>query len=156
MSLAADKVGLFLRSQAEELERIWRGARIAARPDVFPGLIDGVVAPFFLLAGELIARAAAPEEVWRGLVGVVRYAPALPEDELAQEWSLLREVLAAACESVGAGRDAADWLARAANAAEAGAAALARKEGAAPDGIVAAFVFSSLAPRQPAAERAEA
>ncbi len=156
MSLSPDKVGLFLRSQAEELERIWRDARAASRPDVFPGLIDGLVAPFFLRAGELLGSGAAPEEVWQGLVGIVRWAPALEPDELKEEWALLVEVLVAACESVNASRDAADWLARAASSAAAGTAALVRRHGKAPEGVVTAVVFSSVSPRQPGAERPEA
>jgi hypothetical protein len=148
VSLASEKVGLFLQSQADELARIWRLARAGARPDVFPGLIDGLVAAFFLRAGELVATGAPPEAVWRGLIGLVRWPPSLAPAELSEEWSLMAEVVGAACESVNAAPEAVAWLARAAAAAEAGTAALAGGHGATPEGIVTAIVFSSVSPRQ--------
>ncbi len=153
--LAPAKVGLFLHQQADELTRIWRLARATARPTVFPGLIDGLVQPFFERAGELLRGEAPPESVWQGLAGLVRWAPAIAPGEMTQEWAVLVEVLAAACESVNADPAVADWLARAASAGEAGTAALAGGKGTAPSGILTTIVFSSLTPRQPRAETEE-
>jgi hypothetical protein len=152
VTLAPDKVATFLASQAEELTRIWRLARAAARPEVFPGLIDALVMPFFLRASELLPAGAAPEEVWAGMAGVLRWAPAVKLVELTNEWEVLVEVVNAACESVNAGVDAEAWLTRAVDAAEAGAVAIARGERAPPTGVVAVLVFSSVAPRKLADE----
>jgi hypothetical protein len=153
--LGPAKVGHFLRQQSEELTRIWRLARTTARPTVFPGLLDGVVQPFFERAGELLLAGAPPEDVWQELSGVIRWAPAIGPGELTQEWAVLVEVLAAACESVNAEPTVAEWLARAAAAAEAGTTKLVGNRGAPPPGIVPAVVFSSVTPRQPRAETEE-
>ena len=153
--LGPAKVGHFLRQQSEELTRIWRLARATARPTVFPGLLDGVVQPFFERAGELLPAGAAPEDIWQGLVGVVRRAPAIGPGELTQEWAVLVEVLAAACESVNAEPAVAEWLTGAAAAGEAGTTKLVEGRGAAPPGVVTAVVFSSVTPRQPRAETEE-
>jgi hypothetical protein len=153
--LGPAKVGHFLQQQSDELTRIWRLARATARPTVFPGLLDGVVQPFFERAGELLLAGGPPDEVWEGLVGVVRWAPAVGPGELTQEWAVLVEVLAAACESVNAEPPIADWLARAAAMAEAETTKLVEGRGAAPPGVVTAVVFSSVTPRQPRAETEE-
>jgi len=153
--LGAAKVGPFLRQQTEELTRIWRLARASARPEVFPGLIDDLVPNFFDRAGELLATGAAPEEVWRGLAGLVRWATALAPGELTQEWAVLVEVLSATCESVNAEPAIAAWLTRAAAACEAGSVALSGGQGERPERIVIALVFSTLAPRQPRTEKEE-
>jgi hypothetical protein len=153
LSLDAEKVGLFLRSQADELTRIWRLARASARPDVFPGLVDALVEPFFERAGALLASGGAPEEVWHGLVGLVRWPILLSSTELTQEWAVMVEVVGAGCESVNAAPSVTEWLTRAVSVAERGSVALAGGNGLAPEGIVTTVVFSSVAPRRPAAEK---
>jgi len=145
-------VGAFLQQQAEELTRIWRLARADARRDVFPGLLDDLVLPFFSRAGEELAAGSPPEAVWRGLSGLVRWPLSVSPAEHTEEWALLLEVLRAACESVNAAPDAAAWLAQAAAAAEAGTAALAAGHAEAPEGIVVALVFSSAQPRMMGAQ----
>jgi hypothetical protein len=145
--LPADQVGRFLRYQAPELTRIWRLARAQARHDVFPGLVDGLVEAFFDRAGELLGDGAAPDEVWEGLVGVVRWPPTLAADELPQEWAILADVLAAACESVNAEPEVGAWLTRAVAAAESGTLGLAGGTGRRPPGIFTTVVFSTMAPR---------
>jgi hypothetical protein len=143
-----DRVGAFLAQQSEELTRIWRLARYDARRNVFPGLLDGLVQAFFVRAGAELAAGAPPDAVWRGLTGLVRWPPALSPAEHTEEWAILLEVLRAACESVNAAPDAAAWLAQAAAAADAGTAALSAGQGAVPEGVVVAVVFSTLQPRQ--------
>ena len=77
MSLGAESMSLFFRQQAEELTRIWRMARATARPAVFPGLLDGLVGPFFARTGEVLEKRGAPPAVWQGLVGLLRRPPAV-------------------------------------------------------------------------------
>jgi hypothetical protein len=153
VSLEAERVGLFFCSQAEELTRIWRLARAATRPDVFPGLVDALVRPFFERSGELLARGGTPEDVWQGLVGLVRWPPALSPGELTHEWAVMVEVVGAGCESVNAAPAAAEWLTRAVAVAERGTVALAAGQGLAPEGVVTTVVFSSVSPRRPAASK---
>ena len=86
-------------------------------------------------------------------MGVVRWAPSLAPAELTHEWAVVMEVVTAACESVNAAPQAAEWLARAVGAAERGTAALDAGRGEAPSGIVTAVVFSNLSPRQPGVDR---
>lgn len=143
--LGPAQVGQFLCWQGDELVRIWRLARASARPEVFPGLLDGAVAAFFERAGELLQGGAAPEEVWRGLGGLVRWPPAVAPAELEVEWGVVEEVLAATCDSVNAAPEVRAWLVAAAGACRGGMAHL-REPGAAPAGVVAAVVFSSVAP----------
>lgn len=139
------QVALFLAQQGEELVRIWRLARATARPEVFPGLLDGVAAEFFARSGELLARGAPAEEVWRGLAGVVRWPTTIPADELDAEWVLVEQVLTATCESVNAAPEVAGWLLDAVGHCRLGVRQL-WEPGAAPEPIVAALVFSSVAP----------
>ncbi len=153
--LGPGKVGLFLSQQAEELTRIWRLARAAERPDVFPGLLDDVVSRFFARTAELLSESAAPEDLWRGLSGLVRWPPPLAPGELTQEWSILMEVLSAACESVNADPSVSAWLARAVAACEVGTSALVGGRGKGPAGIVTALVFSPLEPRHRRDEKGE-
>ncbi|HET9594622.1 MAG TPA: hypothetical protein VFP65_03525 [Anaeromyxobacteraceae bacterium] len=150
--LPRERVGGFLEQQAEELTRIWRLARADARRDVFPGLLDDLVQPFFSRAGTELAAGSPPEAVWRGLAGLVRWPPSVSPAEHTEEWALVLEVLRAACESVNAAPEAAAWLAQAAAAAEAGTAALAGRDAAAPEGIVVALVFTSAQPRMMGAQ----
>lgn len=143
--LGPEKVGLFLRQQAEELTRIWRMARASARADVFPGLVDGLVGGFFNRAGELIGAGAEPEAVWTSLSGVLRWPARIAPDELAQEWALLLEVLTAACEAVNASPPVSEWLVRALAACESGSRALG-VGGPRPSGVLTLHFFSALAP----------
>ena len=153
--LGAGKVGLFLRQQSDELTRIWRLARASERPDVFPGLLDDVVARFFARAADLLAENTPSDELWRGLCGVVRWPPPLAPGELTEEWGILLEVLSAACESVNADPSVASWLTRAVAACEVGTTALAGGRGKAPAGIVTALVFSPIEPRHRRDEKGE-
>ena len=148
--LGAAKVGLFLRQQADELTRIWRLARVSARPAVFPGLLDGVVTPFFRTCGELLPQHRAPEEVWTELSGVVWWQTALAPAELVEEWAVMSEVVSAACEAVNAEPAVGEWLVRAIAACQTGTAALGSSRDQAPPGILAALVYSEVAPRRPA------
>jgi hypothetical protein len=152
--LGPGKVGLFLRQQAEELTRIWRMARASERPEVFPGLLDDLIGRFFDEAADLLARDAAPEDLWLGLRGLVRWPPPLAPSELTQEWAILMEVISAACESVNADPSVSSWLTRAVAACEVGTSALGgRAKG--PAGIVTAIVFSPLEPRHSRDEKGE-
>lgn len=150
--LGPDKVGEFLRQQAGELQRIWRMARASFRPEVFPGLLDDVIARFFERAGELLAQGGPPEEVWTGLSGVVRWPPSGAPAELTREWTLLGDVLSATGESVNASPQVKEWLTRAVTAAEAGTAALRGGHGARPPGIVPMLMFSASRPKLRPAE----
>jgi len=143
--LDPEKVGLFLRQQRDELTRIWRMARASARPEVFPGLIDGLVGEFLDRAGRLAGEGAAPEAVWSGLSGVLRWPGKGAPDELAREWALLLEVIVAACEAVNASPAASDWFVAALAACEAGT----RAQGAGgprPPGVLTLHFFSAPAP----------
>jgi hypothetical protein len=153
--LCASKVGLFLQQQSDELTRIWRMARASERAGVFPGLLDDLVVRFFPRAAELLGRSAAPEELWQGLCGVVRWPPPLAPNELTEEWAILLEVLSAACESVNADPSVSSWLSRAVAACEVGTAALGGGRGKSPDGIVTALVFSPIEPPHKRAEKGE-
>jgi hypothetical protein len=135
-------VGRFLQQQAEELARVWRVARVGSRPDVFPGLIDGVVERVFSRAGRLLRDGAPPGELWPGLIGLIRWPVEGASSELAQEWALVAEVAAAACESLGASPPVAAWLEEAIGACQAGMRELERGTEA-PPGIVTAVLFSS-------------
>ncbi len=153
--LGPAKVGLFLRQQSEELTRIWRLARASERPDVFPGLLDDVVARLFDRLGHLLVNGSAPETTWSGLVGLVRWPPPLAPGELTREWAVLMEVLSAACESVNADPAVERWLTRAVGICEAGTTALGGGRDKGPAGVVIALVFSSLDPRHNRTERGE-
>jgi hypothetical protein len=141
--LGPEQVGSFLHQQGEELTRIWRVARASERPDVAFGLIDALVLPFFDGAGELLASGAAPDAVWAGLSGLVRWPQQLAQGELAQEWALVLEVLVAACESVNAAPPVLAWLTRAVEVCREGTAGL---RNAAPtdvaSGVVPVLVFA--------------
>jgi hypothetical protein len=153
--LGPGKVSVFLRQQSDELTRIWRLARASERLEVFPGLLDDLVGRFFLDAADLLAANAAPEDLWRGLSGLVRWPPPLAPGELTEEWAILLEVLSAACESVNADPSVSTWLTRAVAACEVGTKALGGGRGKAPEGIVTAIVFSPLEPRHRRDEKGE-
>ncbi len=154
MAIDATQTGKLIEQSAGELLRIWRLARATARPQVFPGLLDGVMGDFFERAGRLLAAGAAPAELWSGLRGLIRLSPRLGARELTGEWAVAMEVLSAACESFDAAPEAGEWLARAVAEAERGTSALgADPSHAKPDGIVTIVVHSEMqAPRRAAAE----
>ncbi|MGC4000521.1 MAG: hypothetical protein QM767_24975 [Anaeromyxobacter sp.] len=78
---------------------------------------------FLARTGEALVQGHEPERVWAQVVGVLRVAGGAAED-LDGEWRLVGEVLASACEALEAEPAAADQVARAVEAARAGAAAL--------------------------------
>ncbi len=141
-------VGAFVGHKRDELTRIWRAARASARPETFPGLLDGVVPSFFDACADRLAREAPPEEVWAGLCGLVRWPPPLAAAEVNREWTLLAEVIGAVCESLNCRAEVARWLERAASACRDGMAAVAQRGAAAPAGLVLCVVHSPLAPRR--------
>ena len=150
MALGAAQSGRAVEQSAEDLLRIWRLARASARREVFPGLLDGVMGAFFARCGRLLAGGEKPEDVWPGIVGVVRWAPSLGTKELTTEWAVAMEVLTAACESFGTEPAAAEWLARALALAERGTASLRdeRPDPPAPDGVVVIEIHGDMrAPR---------
>jgi len=146
MALGAAQSGRAVEQSAEELLRIWRLARASARQEVFPGFLDGVMNAFFARCGRLLADGGRPEEVWPGLVGLVRWAPRLGAKDLTVEWAIAMEVLTAACESFGADHAVAEWLARALALAEKGTAALRdeRPDPPRPDGVVVVLVLGEM------------
>ena len=152
MALGAAQSGRVIEQSAEELLRIWRLARASNRREVFPGLLDGVMGAFFARCGRLLAEGDPPEQVWPGLVGVVRWAPRLGKGELTGEWAVAMEVLTAACESFGTEPAVAEWLARALALAEKGTASLydERPDPPSPDGVVLIEVPGDMhVPRRP-------
>src|SRR5512136_222746 len=124
MALGIVESGRAIEQASEELLRIWRLARASARREVFPGLLDGVHGDNFARSGRLLADGGCPKDVWKGLCGIVRWAPALGAAELTNEWAIAMEVLAAACESFDSDSATAEWLARAVAEAERGTSAL--------------------------------
>ncbi len=75
MTLEARRAGDAIARSAGDLARVWRAARLQARPDVFPGLLDAVVQDFFARAGELLAAGRDPALVWPSTVGLARLDP---------------------------------------------------------------------------------
>lgn len=150
MALELTACGKAIAQSADELARIWRLARAPALPEVFPGLLDGVMQAFFARAGQLMASSGEPEQVWHGLSGIVCWSPELGAKELTQEWAVAMEVLTAACESLDAEPSAAQWLARAVAEAEKGTANLRDGDPSlkAPEGIVTVLLFGELRPRR--------
>ncbi len=146
MRLDGRRAGEALATASAELTRIWRAARHEARPDVFPGLSDGVVERFVAGLGEALVLGRASEEVWARAEGVVRLDPAASaraEDELRAEWRLVGEVIASACDALDAGPDVTDFAARAVEAARHGV------EGIREGGPPAIVRVTSLAPFRP-------
>lgn len=146
MPLGPVPSGRAIEQSAEELLRIWRLARAAARREIFPGLLDPVMGAFFARCGQLLAGGGDPDAVWPGLVGVVRWSPQHGARELTGEWAIAMEVLTAACESFQADPKVAEWLTRAVAAAEKGTASIRdRRDGPAdPSGIVLVTVHGGL------------
>lgn len=150
MTLDARGTGTALAAAADELVRIWRAARGAARPGVFPGLADGVMDAFALQAAASLAAGEPPLGAWSRTVGLVRLDPrdvAASVREIEAEWDLLGEVLRAACEALDAEPAAFEWLERALAAARAGAPALTDRA-ARPAGVAIAWAFSGLTAAQ--------
>jgi len=148
------QVTRFLEQHAAELTRIWRAARLAGRPEVFPGLLDDVVVRFFAGAAGLLERGAPPAAAWSELVGVIRWPSPDAPGELAREWTILGELLAAVCESLESPPEPRRWLEEALAACSSGSAALGRG-GERPRGVVTALLISPATPR-PHPERAGA
>ena len=145
MALDAAQGGKAIEQKAPELLRIWRLVRATARPQVFPGLLDGVMGDFLARAGKMLAAGEGPEEVWRGLTGVIRLSPALGTKELTGEWAVAMEVLSAACESLDTEPEVGEWLARAVAEVERGTTAMVKDPYLAkPDGVVAIVIHGEL------------
>lgn len=151
MALGRAPSGRAIEQSSEELLRIWRLARAAARREIFPGLLDGVMGAFFARCGQLLAGGGEAEEVWPGLVGLVRWSPQHGARELTGEWAIAMEVLTAACESFQADPKVAEWLTRAVAIAEKGTSAIPERprSHAGPNGVVLLVVYGGLgAPRR--------
>ncbi len=146
MALGPVPSGRAIEQSAEELLRIWRLARAAARREIFPGLLDGVMGAFFARCGQLLAGGGEAEQVWPGLVGLVRWSPHHGAIELTGEWAIAMEVLTAACESFEADPRVAEWLTRAVAAAEKGTAAVGegREKPAGRSGVLLLVVHGGL------------
>jgi hypothetical protein len=142
MAFGRAQSGRAIEQSADELVRIWRLARAASRREVFPGLLDGLMGSLFARAGRLLAEGGAPEEVWPGLEGVVRWPMPQGAPELTSEWALASQVLTAACKSFGAEPETARWLARALAEAERGTSVLRdpRPSPPRPEGVVVLLV----------------
>jgi hypothetical protein len=137
------RAGDALASSAQDLVRVWRAGRAAARPGAFPGLLDGVVEPFLARAGEALADGRDPALVWPSVEGIVRVDsrdPRRTRAELEAEWDLLEEVLQTACRTLGAGDALREWVARAVVFARSGARALGA--GGAPRGVLVVRLHS--------------
>ena len=138
----AHRAGDALAASALDLARVWRAGRAAARPEAFPGLLDGLVESFLQVAGELLAEGRDPALVWPASAGVVR----IPRDaqraheELDAEWDLVEEVLAAALQALQAGEAAVEWMRRAVVIGRAGTRHLGPRSG--PPGVLALSVLS--------------
>jgi hypothetical protein len=136
-----------LSVQADEMLRIWRLARHSIQPDMLPGLSDGALESFFAALGPLLARGGRSEEVALDLRGTLRLPPGGADAAIAEEWEVARQVLRAACESLGAAEPLAQWLDAAANAGCAAVLSAARGEPGAPPDLLILWVFSGLALR---------
>ncbi len=153
MTLEARRAGDAIAASAGEVTRVWRSARLQARPGAFPGLLDSVMQDFFTRAGEGLAAGRDPALTWPSTTGVVRLDPnALDRsrEEIEAEWDIAATVLASTCVALGAGEAAAEWLERAIVLARTGSRALERRGG--PRGILVAWALSGLGARRPASE----
>lgn len=149
------RTGAALVAAADELVRVWRSARHAARPGVFPGLADGVMGPFLERAGSALAAGAPPLGPWPRTAGAVRLDPKdVPASvrEIEAEWDLLVEVARASCEALGSDPAAFEWLEKAIATARAGTSALPDRA-ARPAGVVIVYGFSGFAPSRRRASR---
>lgn len=147
MSLGPKEMAEVLSVQADEMLRIWRLARHSIQPDMLPGLADGALASFFEALGPLLERSARPDEVAASLAGALRLPPQGADGVVREEWEVARQVLRAACESLGASKAVEAWLDDAAQAARDASLRTARAEAGAPERMVRLVVFSDLALR---------
>lgn len=146
VTLDGRRAGPALARAAPDLARVWRAGRASARPDVFPGFLDGLVESFLAVVGEALADGRDPAHVWPETTGVVRIDardPRRTREELDAEWDLLEEVLAASLRALGAADAVLEWIARAVVIARSGARTLERGGG--PRGILTARLFSGAA-----------
>jgi hypothetical protein len=145
MTLDARRAGDALAASALDLARVWRAGRAAARPDTFPGLLDGVVESFLQVTGELLAEGRDPALAWSAAAGVVRIPrdARRARDELDAEWDLVEEVLTAALQALQADDAAVEWVKRAVVIARSGTRALGRAGG--PPGVLAVSLLSAAA-----------
>jgi hypothetical protein len=144
------RTGAALVAAVDELVRVWRSARGAARPGVFPGLADGLVGPFVERAGSALAAGEPPLGPWPRTVGAVRLDPKDVDAsvrEIEAEWDLLVEVLRASCEALDSDPAAFEWLEKAIATARAGTAALSDRA-ARPVGVAIVYGFSGFAPNR--------
>jgi len=147
LSLGPKEMAEVLSVQSGEMLRIWRLARHSIQPDMLPGLADGALASFFEALGPLLTRGARPAEVADALAGALRLPPEGGDGALREEWEVARQVLRAACESLGASKAVEAWLDDAAQAARDASLIAARGEPGAPLRLVKLRVFSGLALR---------
>jgi hypothetical protein len=142
VTVGALRAGDAIAASAADLARVWRAGRASARPNAFPGLLDGVVESFLVAAGDGLADRRDPALVWPSTAGVVR----IPHDarraraELDAEWDLVEEVLAAALRALQAGPPELEWIARAVVFARSGVRALA--SGGGPAGVLGVKLLS--------------
>jgi hypothetical protein len=134
--LGAREMGEVLTVQAGEMLRIWRLARHSMRGDVLPGCSDGPLETFFGALGPLLTTQARPGAVVGELWGLLRLPPQGGPELIAEEWEVARQVLRAACDSLGADAEVAGWLDQAAVEAEQGVLRAVRREPGAPRGLV--------------------
>ncbi len=145
MTLDLRRSGDALSAAAGELARVWRTARAAARPGCFPGLLDGIIEPFFAVTAEALAEERDPALVWMSLTGVVRVDArdrGRTLDELDAEWDAAEGVFRAACSALDAGDAVTGWISRAVVIARADSRTLLVGRG--PRGILVVKVFSAL------------
>lgn len=145
MTLDARRAGDALAASALDLARVWRAGRAAARPNAFPGFLDGVIESYLQVAGELLAEGRDPALVWPATTGLVRVPrnARLAREELDAEWDLVEEVLTAALRALHAGDAAVEWVKRAVVIARSGTRALGRAGG--PRGVLAVSLLSDAA-----------
>ncbi len=147
MTLDPFATGDALRSASSEIVRLWRAARAEARVGVFPGLLDGLVAPLVDRAGEALSMGGGdPAEVWAGAAGLVRVDPRFRRrsaGEIEAELAILGSVLDSVCEAVSADPGAAAFLRAVVAAARAGSAALA--DGRPPTAVAVVLALSGTA-----------
>ncbi len=149
MTLDAHGAGDAIAASAAELARLWRSARASVRPAPFPGYLDGLVEPFFVLVGEGLAEGHDPALLWPAAVGVVRIDgrdARRTRAELDAEWDLAEQVLNAACRTLDASDAAREWISRAVVIARSGSRTL--SAGGGPRGIVTVRMLSENATRR--------
>jgi hypothetical protein len=149
----AEQSGKAIEQGAAELLRIWRLARAAAKRELGAGLLDDVMGPFLERAGKLLAEKGEPEKVWGGMTGVVRVSPPKGSQALTEEWAIVMEVLAAACEALESEPTVGEWLAKAVANAEASTTQMAGGT-VGPEGVLTIYVFGGGAPSSGPAEPA--